>query len=137
MKANTDTLQKQEEEKSFQYRSYGKGELAMLYIPNVQQQSAVDRFNEWIEAVPGLKERLLSTGMNPRSRHYTPAQVRLIVEVLQEPWKQATSIAANQQLKQNKNSSGQDTRLTYKAVRKVDKYYQSIIQYTEKNLFFD
>lgn len=47
MKANTDTLQKQEEEKSFQYRSYGKGELAMLYIPNVQQQSAVDRFNEW------------------------------------------------------------------------------------------
>lgn len=85
MKANTDTLQKQEEEKSFQYRSYGKGELAMLYIPNVQQQSAVDRFNEWIEAAPGLKERLLSTGMNPRSRHYTPAQVRLIVEVLQEP----------------------------------------------------
>ena len=80
MKANTDTLQKQEEEKSFQYRSYGKGE-----IPNVQQQSAVDRFNEWIEAAPGLKERLLSTGMNPRSRHYTPAQVRLIVEVLQEP----------------------------------------------------
>jgi hypothetical protein len=57
----------------------------MLYIPNVQQQSAVDRFNEWIEAAPGLKERLLSTGMNPRSRHYTPAQVRLIVEVLQEP----------------------------------------------------
>ena len=74
MKANTDTLQKQEEEKAFQYRSYGKGELAMLYIPNVQQQSAVDRFNEWIEAAPGLKERLLST-----------AQVRLIVEVLQEP----------------------------------------------------
>ena len=85
MKANTDTLQKQEEEKSFQYRSYGKGELAMLYILNVQQQSAVDRFNEWIEPAPGLKERLLSTGMNPRSRHYTPAQVRLIVEVLQEP----------------------------------------------------
>ena len=81
MKANTDTLQKQEEEKAFQYRSYGKGELAMLYIPNIQQQSAVDRF----EAAPGLKERLLSTGMNPRSRHYTPAQVRLIVEVLQEP----------------------------------------------------
>lgn len=55
MKANTDTLQKQEEEKAFQYRSYGKGELAMLYIPNIQQQSAVDRFNEWIEAAPGLK----------------------------------------------------------------------------------
>ena len=85
MKANTDTLQKQEEEKAFQYRSYGKGELAMLYIPNIQQQSAVDRFNEWIEAAPGLKERLLATGMNPRARYYTPAQVRLIIEVLQEP----------------------------------------------------
>ena len=69
----------------FSIRSYGKGELAMLSIPHVQQHSAVDRFNEWIAAAPGLKERLLSTGMNPRSRHYTPAQVRLIVEVLQEP----------------------------------------------------
>ena len=85
MKANTDTLQKQEEEKAFQYRSYGKGELAALYLPYIKQQSAVARFNEWIDAAPGLKERLLATGMNPRSRSYTPAQVRLIVEVLQEP----------------------------------------------------
>lgn len=85
MKAKEDNLSGEEEEKTFQYRSYGKGELAMLYIPNVQQQSAVDRFNEWIDAAPGLKERLIATGMNPRSRHYTPAQVHLIVEVLQEP----------------------------------------------------
>lgn len=85
MKENTDAQLKQEDEKSFQYRSYGKGELAMLYLPDILQQSAVDRFNEWIEAAPGLKERLLSTGMKPRSRRYTPAQVRLIVEVLQVP----------------------------------------------------
>lgn len=57
----------------------------MLYLPDILQQSAVDRFNEWIEAAPGLKERLLSTGMKLRSRRYTPAQVRLIVEVLQVP----------------------------------------------------
>lgn len=57
----------------------------MLYLPDIQQQSAVDRFNKWIAAAPGLKERLIATGMNPRSRSYTPAQVRLIVEVLQEP----------------------------------------------------
>ena len=44
--------------------AYGKGELALLYLPNILQQSAVDRFNEWIEAAPGLKERLLATGMN-------------------------------------------------------------------------
>ena len=57
----------------------------MLYLPDIQQQSAVDRFNKWIAAAPGLKERLIATGMNPRSRSYPPAQVRLIVEVLQEP----------------------------------------------------
>ena len=85
MKTKNKILPEKEEEKTFQYRTYGKGELALLYLPNILQQSAVDRFNEWIEAAPGLKERLLSTGMNPRSRHYTPAQVRLIVEVLQEP----------------------------------------------------
>ena len=85
MKTKNKILPEQAEEKTFQYRTYGKGELALLYLPNILQQSAVDRFNEWIEAAPGLKERLLSTGMNPRSRHYTPAQVRLIVEVLQEP----------------------------------------------------
>jgi len=85
MKTKNKILPEQEEEKTFQYRTYGKGELALLYLPNILQQSAVDRFNEWIEAAPGLKERLLATGMNPHSRYYTPAQVRLIVEVLQEP----------------------------------------------------
>ena len=81
MKTKNKILPEQEEEKTFQYRTYGKGELALLYLPNILQQSAVDRFNEWIEAAPGLKERL----MNPRARYYTPAQVRLIIEVLQEP----------------------------------------------------
>lgn len=85
MEAKKKILPEQEKEKTFQYRSYGKGELAMLYLPDIQQQSAVDRFNEWIDAAPGLKERLIATGMNPRSRRYTPAQVRLIIEVLQEP----------------------------------------------------
>ena len=85
MKAKPNNFPAEEEEKTFQYRSYGKGELASLYLPNITQQSAVERFNDWIDAAPGLKERLLATGMNPRSRRYTPAQVRLIVEVLEEP----------------------------------------------------
>lgn len=74
-----------EEEKPFQYRSYGKGELAALYLPDILQQSAVEQFNRWIDAAPGLRERLLSTGMTSRSRRYTPAQVKLIVEALEEP----------------------------------------------------
>ena len=85
METNNKITSEQKEEKTFQYRSYGKGELAMLYLPDIQQQSAVDQFNKWIEAAPGLKERLIATGMNPRSRRYTPAHVRLIIEVLQEP----------------------------------------------------
>lgn len=74
-----------ENEKTFQYRSYGKGELAALYLPDILQQSAVEQFNKWIDAAPGLRERLLSTGMTPRGRRYTPAQVKLIVEALEEP----------------------------------------------------
>ena len=84
MKA-TNLTQEDPEDKRFRYRSYGKGELAQLYLPNIKQQSAVERFNKWIEAAPGLRERLIATGMNVKSRYYTPAQVRLIVEVLQEP----------------------------------------------------
>ena len=95
MKAKPNNFPAEEEEKTFQYRSYGKGELASLYLPNITQQSAVERFNEWIDAAPGLKERLLATGMNPQSRRYTPAQVRLIGEVLEEP--QNSSFSGSQQ----------------------------------------
>lgn len=49
METNNKITSKQKEEKTFQYRSYGKGELAMLYFPDIQQQSAVDQFNKWIQ----------------------------------------------------------------------------------------
>ena len=67
MKAKPNNFPAEEEEKTFQYRSYGKGELASLYLPNITQQSAVERFNEWIDAAPGLKERLLATGSTRRT----------------------------------------------------------------------
>lgn len=73
------------DEKKFEYRSYGKGELASLYLPNIQQQSAVDLLNEWIAVAPGLRQRLEAMGVKVRTRQYTPAQVRCIVEVLGEP----------------------------------------------------
>ena len=69
----------------FLVRSYGKGELAMLYIPNVTQQTAVNQFNEWIHTAPGLEQRLLDTGMNRTCRRYTPAQVQLMVNVFGGP----------------------------------------------------
>lgn len=72
-------------ELSFPIHSYGKGELALCYIHGVTQQAAVNQFNEWIRTAPGLEQRLLDTGLQRTHRRYTPAQVRLIVEVLGEP----------------------------------------------------
>lgn len=75
----------QEEDKKFQYRTYGKGELAMLYITNVLQQSAVDEFNEWIAAYPGLPEQLAASGFKNRNKRYTPAQVHFLANAFGEP----------------------------------------------------
>ena len=72
-------------EPRFPVRSYGKGELAMCYIRGVAQQTAVNRFNTWIRKAPGLEQRLQETGLSRTDRCYTPAQVRLIVNVLGEP----------------------------------------------------
>ncbi len=70
---------------AFHIRSYGKGELASLYIQGVQQASAVKEFNVWIRNFPGLEQQLKDTGMNRTARRYTPMQVRLIVNALGEP----------------------------------------------------
>lgn len=70
---------------SFRYRSYGKSELASLYLPDILPTSAVREFNEWIAAFPGLSESLTATGLAPRSKRYTPAQVKLIVSALGDP----------------------------------------------------
>lgn len=74
-----------QEEISFRYRSYGKSELASLYLPDILPTSAVREFNEWIAAFPGLAESLAATGLAPRSKRYTPAQVRLIASALGKP----------------------------------------------------
>lgn len=72
-------------EDCFPIRTYGKGELALCYIHGVCQQTAVNQFNNWIRTAPGLEQRLLNTGMQRTGRHYTPAQVQLIVNVFGEP----------------------------------------------------
>lgn len=72
-------------EPAFHCRSYGKAELAQLYLPHIQPASARKAFNEWIAANPYLEQQLCSKGLLPQSKRYTPAQVRLIVEVLGEP----------------------------------------------------
>ena len=47
-------------EPRFPVRSYGKGELAMYYLPGIAQQTAVNQLNEWIRTC------LLYTSPSPR-----------------------------------------------------------------------
>lgn len=76
---------KEADETPFVYRSYGKSELAALYLPHILPASAMKEFNEWINAFPGLTGQLAATGLAKRSKRYTPAQVRLIATALGEP----------------------------------------------------
>lgn len=75
----------QGEESAFAYRSYGKSELASLYMPDILPSSAMRVFNEWIDAFPGLAAQLIATGLALKSKRYTPAQVRMITGALGEP----------------------------------------------------
>lgn len=81
----TEEEEEEEEERPFLIRTYGKGELASLYMPDVQQQTAVNRFNEWLQQCPGLLQRLRQTGWRTEARKYTPAQVRIITKAFGPP----------------------------------------------------
>ena len=66
-------------------KSYGKGELAQLYCPNITTAAARKKLNVWINLYPNLMESLRQVGYSDATRSYTPAQVKLIVEALGEP----------------------------------------------------
>ena len=66
-------------------RTYGKGELAQLYCPNITTAAARKKLMLWINYYPHLMDDLRSIGFSDTARSFTPAQVRLIVEALGEP----------------------------------------------------
>lgn len=70
---------------TFVIRTYGRTELAQLYCPNLCPEAAFRKLKQWIELSPELSGGLPALGVSSRSRTYTPAQVRLIVDVLGEP----------------------------------------------------
>ena len=70
---------------SFEIRTYGRTELALLYNPGLCPDSAYRKLKQWIDLCPGLRDGLAALGISSRSRTYTPAQVRLIVVALGEP----------------------------------------------------
>ena len=69
----------------FTIRTYGFGELAQMYFPAVSPKTASTNLNNWIKSAPALKSALCETGRRPGCKILSPAQVRLIVEVLGEP----------------------------------------------------
>lgn len=72
-------------ETPFYCRSYGKSELAALYLPDILPQSAMKQFNEWIDLYPGLADELRKSGLRRKSKRYTPAQVKMIIKAIGEP----------------------------------------------------
>ena len=74
-----------DDEKKFKLKSYGKSELAALYLPEIAPRSAADVLKKWIDKSPGLADALAATGLQLLDRRYTPAQVQLIVQALGEP----------------------------------------------------
>ena len=67
-------------EKTFRIRTYGRTELAQLYAPDLQPQSAYLRLMKWLRLNPRLRHLAAK-----RERCFTPAQVAKIIEVLGEP----------------------------------------------------
>lgn len=66
-------------------REYGRMELAQIYSPDIQPESAWRKLRKWITINRQLSERLQSLGYDGSSRSFTPAQVKAIVELIGEP----------------------------------------------------
>lgn len=74
-----------EQDNNFVIRGYGKGELAMMYMPGICRCGALKQFNRWLERNVRLTEELRATGYDSTVRLFTPKQVSLIVEYIGEP----------------------------------------------------
>ena len=69
----------------FKIKSYGYGELALLYFPNSTKKSASTQLGRWVRQNEKLKMQLLELGFKPRKKILTPIQVRLFIEFFGQP----------------------------------------------------
>jgi hypothetical protein len=69
----------------FKIRSYGYGELAQLYFPDITKKSASWQLTKWIKADITLFEKLKKNGYKPNTRRLMPKHVRLIIEAFDYP----------------------------------------------------
>jgi len=72
-------------EKAFVLRSYGYGELALLYFPFSTKKSATTQLRRWIRRNLELRSKLGKLGFTARQRILTPRQVEVFVQFVGEP----------------------------------------------------
>lgn len=73
-------------EKKFETRTFGFGELAQLYFPNVTKSSASRMFSQWIYNCPELVAKLTEMNWKKRLRYFTPKQVKLLISYFEPPY---------------------------------------------------
>ena len=67
-------------ENHFVIRTFGFGELAQMYLPNITKESASKTFSKWIILNSSLQTKLSETNWKKGNKTFTPKQVRLIIE---------------------------------------------------------
>jgi hypothetical protein len=72
-------------DEKFKIKSYGYGELAMLYFPDCTKKSASVQFRRWILFDKRLESELLNAGFSPGKKILTPKQVEIVVAIIGEP----------------------------------------------------
>lgn len=72
-------------EKDFTIRTYGYGELALLYFPNSSKKSASTQLGRWIQVNDKLANKLKNAGFIKGKRILTPMQVKIIIENIGSP----------------------------------------------------
>ena len=63
----------------------GKGELAMLYAPDLKVGSALNRLSHWMRRSPHLMQDLTEADYRPQQRLLTSKQVEIIMRYLGTP----------------------------------------------------
>jgi hypothetical protein len=72
-------------EEKFRIRSYGFGELAQLYFPNISKNSASWQLTIWINQSKLLKKELENSGKKKGQKILSPKHVELIIKEFGEP----------------------------------------------------
>ena len=72
-------------EEQFKIKSYGYGELALLYFPNSTKKSASVQLRRWLKQSESLKKQLIDTGFKSGQKLLTPKQVNILVTFLGAP----------------------------------------------------